>query len=167
MRQKTQPLFIAGLVLLALAPQAALADAEALRQCRALGDAAARLACYDAIALPAPQPAAGVAPATPAAVASAAVPAVATRQARFGLPEERRPAGEAERMDSRIDGRFEGWGPRGRIRLANGQVWQVTDDSRGAYWLDSPKVTVRRGALGSYLMEIEGVRTLVRVVRLE
>lgn len=162
------------LLLLTLAPPAALADPGALRQCRALADAAARLACYDAIALPAggaavPAPAAAAVPApAPAPVAApAAAPTAAALAARFGLPEERRPADHIERIESRIEGRFEGWAPRSLIRLANGQVWQVTDDSRGAYWLDSPPVVVRRAALGSYMIEIEGVRAHVRVRRLQ
>lgn len=138
-------------VLLALVPDAVRADDESLRRCRALAADAARLACYDAIAL---------APA-PAAAAASAVAAPATR---FGLP-----AGpdRIERVESRIDGRFEGWRPLDRIRLANGQVWQVIDGSSGAYWLDSPRVAVRRGALGSFALEIEGVTPFVRVRRIE
>ncbi len=135
---------VAVALLLALTCQAAWADPDALRRCRALADSAARLACYDAIAVPAT---AGGLPAE-----------------RFGLTEEPSPV---DRIESRIEGRFEGWGPRGRLRLANGQIWQVVDDSRGVYWLDSPRVVVRRGALGSYVLEIEGVRTLVRVRRIE
>lgn len=151
---------VAAALLLALASQAAWADPDALRRCRALADAAARLACYDAIATPAAAAAAAAAP----GAAPATAPAGGPSAARFGLPEEPSPV---DRIESRIAGRFEGWGPRDRIRLANGQVWQVADDSRGAYWLDSPRVVVRRGALGSFLLEIEGVRALVRVRRIE
>jgi hypothetical protein len=151
---------VAAALLLALASQAAWADPDALRRCRALADDAARLACYDAIATPAAAAAAAAAP----AAAPATAPAGGPSAARFGLPEEPSPV---DRIESRIAGRFEGWGPRDRIRLANGQVWQVADDSRGAYWLDSPRVVVRRGALGSFLLEIEGVRALVRVRRIE
>jgi hypothetical protein len=145
---------VAAALLMALASQAAWADPDALRRCRALADDAARLACYDAIATPAAATAAAAAPS----------PAGSLPTARFGLPEEPPPV---DRIESRIEGRFEGWGPRGRIRLANGQVWQVADDSRGAYWFDSLRVVVRRGALGGFLLEIEGVRALVRVRRLE
>ncbi|MEY3271149.1 MAG: hypothetical protein RLZZ341_50 [Pseudomonadota bacterium] len=154
-----QPI-VAAALMLALASQAAWADPDALRRCRALADDAARLACYDAIATPAAAAAAAAAP----AAAPATAPAGGPSAARFGLPEEPSPV---DRIESRIAGRFEGWGPRDRIRLANGQVWQVADDSRGAYWLDSPRVVVRRGALGSFLLEIEGVRALVRVRRIE
>lgn len=144
--------FSAVLSLLVAAATVARADEHALRQCRGLADAAQRLACYDAIVL------------RPVAPAAAAAPAPAPEADRFGraaAPE--RP----ERVETRIEGRFEGWGPRQRIRLANGQVWQVTDDSRGDYWLDSPRVVVRRAALGGFVLEIEGVNALLRVRRVD
>jgi hypothetical protein len=143
---------------------------EGLRQCRGIAEAAARLACYDALPLAA---AAGAAP--PAAPAVAAVAPVATAPAapsphsRFGLPppRERAEGRDEARMETRIDGRFEGWRPRDRIRLANGQVWEVTDTSSGSYWLMNPRAVVRPGALGSFMLEIEGVRALIRVRRIE
>lgn len=138
-------------LLLAHLPGAVLADDDSLRRCRALAADAARLACYDAIAL---------APAAAAAAASA----VAAPAARFGLPEG---PDRIERVQSRIEGRFEGWRPLDRFRLANGQVWQVIDGSTGVYWLESPRVAVRRGALGSFVLEIEGVKPFVRVRRIE
>jgi hypothetical protein len=125
----------------------AQADEAALQRCRGVAEAAARLACYDAIVV------------RPAAVAASAPVAE-----RFGLPA----AAEAvDRIESRINGRFEGWRGRDRIRLANGQVWQVVDDSTGVYWLDSPRVVVRRGALGSFVLEIEGANRAPRVRRVE
>ncbi|MFN9744274.1 MAG: hypothetical protein ACK57B_01335 [Betaproteobacteria bacterium] len=150
------PILVVAL-LLTLASQAAWADPDALRRCRALADGAARRACYDASPAPA-------ATASPAAAVAPPSGAGSAKAARFGLPDEPSPA---DRIESRIEGRFEGWEPRARIRLANGQVWQVVDDSRGAYWLDSPRVVVRRGALGSYMLEVEGVRAFVRVRRIE
>jgi hypothetical protein len=128
---------------------AAFADTEALRRCRSLVADTARLACYDAIALPAT--------AAPAASSPAAVPAAT----QFGLPQSQ------DRIESRIEGRFEGWSPRSRIRLANGQVWQVVDDSSGSYWLDRPRAVVRRGAFGSFVMDVEGANVLIRVRRVE
>jgi len=119
-----------------------------------------RLACYDAIALGAAGPGGA------ASAASAAGPSLSSAPpaARFGLPAAPEPV---ERIESHIAGRFEGWRAGERIRLANGQLWQVADDSSAAYWLDSPKVVVRRGALGSYWLDVEGARRSVRVRRLE
>ena len=134
----------------------AMADDAALRQCRALANDAARLACYDAMPLQAP-----VAPSAP----SVPPPTVATAPvSSFGLAR----ADEAtQTITSSIAGVFEGWDPGSRIRLANGQLWQVVDDSRGTYYLRDPKVVVRRAALGSFVLDIEGVKRLPRVRRLE
>src|SRR5258708_5538275 len=155
----------------------AQADDGAVARCRAIADPATRLACYDAIALPATPvaakapapveersvvkapPAAGliIAPAkTPAPVEERVVPntTVAKGTEQFGL-ENRRPADEAQEIVSRIDGPFEGWVPNQRIRLANGQVWQIADDSSKWFSADSPKVTIWRGALGTFYMNVE------------
>ena len=126
------------------------ADDSALRRCRALADAAARLACYDALPLGAPT----------VAASAAAAPTAAT----FGL--QRADDGLLE-IVSTIPGLFEGWRPGDRIRLANGQLWQVTDDSSAIYNLRDPKVTVRRAAMGTFVLDIEGARRLPRVRRLE
>ena len=133
---------------------ATAADDGALRQCRALTDAAARLACYDALPLAAPSTVSATAP-----PAAAAAPAAA-----FGLlpPEEK-----VQEITSTIPGLFDGWGPRSLIRLANGQVWQVTDDSRAVYALRDPKVRVKRASLGSFVLDIEGANLLPRVRRVE
>jgi hypothetical protein len=148
-----KPIVPCTLLALLMTAAAARADDDALRRCRAIAEAPARLACYDAIV-----------PARAAAAPAAASAAAPNAASRFGLSA---PADAVERVESRIEGRFEGWNPRGLFRLANGQVWQVADDSRGVYWLESPKVVVRRGALGSYLLEIEGTTAMVRVRRVE
>ena len=148
------------------------AQGRDLAACRALTDAAARLACYDALPLPtaaataaapsakAAPAAAVVVPAAPAAPAAAAVPVAAPN---FG--QERRD--EPQALQSSIPGFFEGWGPRTRIRLANGQVWQVVDDSQGVYALTDAKVTVRRAMLGGFVLEIAGANKAPRVRRVE
>jgi hypothetical protein len=185
------PRFFGACLLLAAGSVAA--QDEGLRHCRSLTDAAERLACYDglplkaaAAAVPAPQAATPAAPPKPAAAiavvpvppvtsaatavaAMAPAPTAATAPAapatsNFGLEA---PRDEAAQVSSHIAGRFEGWGPRSRIKLANGQVWQVSDDSSAVYDLLDPRVTVRRAALGSFMMEIDGARRAPRVRRLE
>lgn len=154
----------ACLLLLLFVSNAALADEAGLQRCRAIADATARLACYDALALqPAPaKPAA--APAKPAAAAPA--PDSRATAAQFGL-EDRKPAPVLASIDSHIPGRFDGWGPGATIRLANGQSWQVADGSSGAHWIENPKVRVRRGALGAFYLEIEGTNRSPRVTRVQ
>ena len=119
-----------------------------------MADARARLACYDAVPLTAP--AAAPAPATPAATPSLV--------SSFGLT---RPDQKLPDIRSHIVGVFEGWEARTRIPLANGQVWQISDDSSASYNLRDPKVTVRRAAMGSYMLDIEGAKNMPRVRRIE
>lgn len=174
------------LLVATLSPALAHADAQALARCRALADAPARLACYDAIELPgtaptapaAPAPApnpAPVATAAPVAVAPAPVTATAAAPAApvaapaprdFGL-ESRAAAEQSIELRSQVRGRFEGWQQRTRIPLVNGQVWEVTESSRAAYWLDGPAVRVTRHPFGGFVMEIDGVARVLRVRRLE
>ncbi|HUR19829.1 MAG TPA: hypothetical protein VMZ90_03420 [Vicinamibacterales bacterium] len=147
------------------------ADDAALRRCRALKEASARLACYDAVPLQAPggpalpqaaaQPAPSAAP-QPAAPASPAE----TPEARFGM-ERRVAAAELPTIESYIPGPFQGWGPNYRIRLANGQVWQIADDSGRRMDVRDPKVTVRRGALGAFFLDFEGDNRSPRVKRIQ
>ncbi len=153
---------------LSLATAAQAQDPAALRQCRALADTAARLACYDAIPLPAvpvvPAAAPVARPATPVAAPVALTAPAPVPEAQFGLPT---PADRVQEIVTRYDGLFEGWRPDERIRLANGQVWQVVDGSSGVYNLKSPKVTIRRGALGRFVLDIEGANKTPTVRRTE
>jgi hypothetical protein len=154
-------------VFLLLASNIALADDAGLLRCRAIRDSAARLACYDALEVPSvpqAQPAsragAQPVPAQPAAQPAAQAPE------QFGL-EHRKQAATLDAIESTIPGAFEGWRPKSNIRLANGQVWQVADDSSGVVYGSNPKVRVRRGALGAFYLEIEGTNRSPRVVRLQ
>ncbi len=175
----TATLLLSGGALRAQAP------AAALEGCRALTAGTARLACYDALlppraaptttantapALPAPASAARVSvptppPAAPLAPAAAANAAQLERQ--FGLEDRRAQEERAQRVQSRIAGRFEGWGPKEKLTLANGQVWQIQDESVAAYSLNSPIVEIERGAFGSFFMRIEGVAQVPKVRRLQ
>ncbi len=164
---KSVPLWPA--LLAAIAPLAAGAAIDAdLVRCRAIGADAPRLACYDALAgapasaAAAPAPVAPMpAPAAPPAPV-AAVPAAP----EFGF-ESRLPASAPDAVESRIPGRFDGWEPGQKIRLENGQVWQVIDGSRGVVAARDPKVRVTRAAMGTFFLEIEGRRQAPRVRRLE
>jgi len=140
----------------ALAPVQALAQTDEALRCRALSDERERLACFDRWA-------AGLA--TPAEKPKAQAPA-STAPADFGLPSKPVAPG-ADRVESRFEGLFEGWQPRQLIRLANGQRWQVAEDSSAYMHLKSPRITVRRNAFGAFLMEFEGSNKVVQVRRVE
>lgn len=147
------------LLLVASALSPAIADSTALQRCRDLRDPAPRLACYDAIPLTA-------APA--AAPAVAATPTAPPPGATFGLESRAMPLqAVVPSIESAIEGTFDGWLPRGQLKLANGQVWEVTDGSTAAYDLKkSPKVKITRGVSGTFFMAIEGVAQTPRVRRL-
>jgi hypothetical protein len=124
----------------------ALADDAAIQRCREVPDAVRRLACYDAITVP----------------AKGAVPQPSPDQ--FGMDRQARKS-EPEVLESQILGRFTGWRPQDRIELANGQIWQVSDDSHAALDLLNPKVAVRRGSFSAFFLEVEGTNRSPRVKR--
>jgi hypothetical protein len=128
-------------------------------KCRALKEPVERLACFDAIVPPS---------------ATAEAPGATTDPARqdadprqsFGLATPK-PAQTIEAIESSIVGTFDGWELGTQIRLSNGQIWQVIDDTRGAFSLRDPAVRVVRGVLGSHFMEIAGVTRAPRVRRIK
>jgi len=152
-----------------------------LRRCRVITDSAARIACYDAIALPAEAitgqrqatngtagPGGARALSAVTSAASASVPAVASPSPPlrdFGLP-ERAATALPQSIDSAIEGDFDGWTAGARLRLANGQVWEIVDGSTASYQLRDPKVRISRGLLGSFFISIEGVAQSPRVRRI-
>ena len=158
----------------------ALANDAAILRCRALADAAPRLACYDAMTVasaltPAPANAA-VAPArlptnltnnTPALAAPSAPAVAKTEVEKFGLIDKTVKKDELDLIESSIPGSFEGWTATTVFRLANGQVWRVNDDSARPHYVDNPKVKITRGALGAFYMEIQGTKIAPRVKRVK
>jgi hypothetical protein len=146
-----------GLVLLCAAVPG-LADDAALARCRKIAEAAQRLACYDAIALAGPVAAPASAPAvTPAPPRQGA-------ELDFGAPAK---PPQIEFIESTLAEETDGWGANTRFRLANGQVWQVADDSSGFLRPGVRKVRVRRGAFGAFYIEFEDSNRSPRVRRVQ
>jgi hypothetical protein len=170
----------ASLALALLASSLAHAiDDSAFARCRGIADTANRLACYDALPMnvtPAatqapPIAAPKAAPAKPSSQSPTASPPAAPQQQAaaqsFGM-ENRAPEVELPTtMQSTIPGHFEGWGPKARIKLANGQVWQIADDSQAYFNLDNPKVVIRRGMMGGFFLEVENSNRSPRVRRVQ
>jgi hypothetical protein len=164
----------------ALSAGAAFADDAAILKCRSLPDTASRLACYDAIPVgaapvaaaaapaPAPAPAARAVAAAPAPVAVAA-PAASPEQS-FGLRPvvKKQQDVEPSSIRSSVVGRFDGWGPGTIFRLANGQVWKVTDDTDAVLPIvQNPNVEITRGLIGAYFLQVEGHANSARVARVK
>jgi hypothetical protein len=151
------------------------ADDAALLRCRAVADAAARVACYDAI--PLAQQGAAATAATAATTAPSAVPqsAAAKREADIaafgaaqGAPAVREKDKPLQSYDTTIAGRFDGWEPNQTIKLTNGQAWRVVDGSIGTMRAAvNPKVTVRKGMLGAIFLDIDGAYQSPKVMRVQ
>ena len=134
-----------------------LADDAAMLKCRALPDAGARLACYDAIQLGA----------GPQVAAAPAVPA-RSKEADFGIEEKKRRAAQPQSISSTIAGDFQGWGPSSQIRLANGQVWRIIDGSEAVLApMHNPKVTIERNMFGTLFLKVEGTNNSAKVRRVQ
>lgn len=150
------------LALLLLASGSALANDAALLKCRAVTDVAARVACYDAIPVGAAQRAA------PAAGAAVAAAPAASAEENFGLEAVKQREAQPKSVQSTIVGRFEGWGPGSRIRLANGQVWRVVDGSDAVLApRDDVKVSIERNLFGTIFMRVDGTNASAKVRRVE
>jgi hypothetical protein len=161
-----------ALALLLLATTtAAFADDAGMLRCRAIKDSTARLACYDAIAVPSSAPAAAAqpkagAPAATTGAAPKAAAAPATPAQQFGM-EAKTPVGQLDAIESTIPGMFEGWGPNTIIALANGQSWQISDGSTGYIRSENVKVKIRRAFMGSFVIEFEGSNRVAKVRRVK
>lgn len=133
------------LLLLLVAGSASAADSDVM-QCRTLKDGVQRLACYDAMAVG----------------GALAAPTRKVMEQSFGLSEKR--VG-LDIIDSTIVGKFDGWEPDQLIKLANGQVWRVSDDSNGVVYGTDLKVQIERNLLGAMTMVIAGSNKAPRVKR--
>lgn len=170
-----------GLLCLACAGTSEAADSLGkLLACRSLGDAAARLACFDreaAALAPGPAahaspPAGGSMPAVPSAVAAASAP---DAKQQFGLPERTvaaqevaagtRPA-EAKKIEAHVT-RFAP-GPDGRLvfTLDNDQVWRQLLSEGDLLMNPGDAVTISRGFLGSFWLQTSNGRGC-KVTRLQ
>ena len=131
------------LLALLLVSNVALANEAAILRCRGIAEVTPRLACYDAMELAAKVV---VAPSKPVAVVPQPAPAVVakTEVEKFGLVDK-------------------GWEATTAFRLANGQVWRVSDDSARPHYVDNPKIQITRGAFGAFYMKIRGTKIAPRV----
>jgi hypothetical protein len=67
-------------------------------------------------------------------------------------------------VESRLAGDFDGWTARTVFTLENGQRWKVEGNSSYVSpGIPKPAVKITPGALGSFWMTIEGVKTRAKV----
>jgi hypothetical protein len=137
------------------------AEQQTLRDCIALDDPAARLACYDAVmGRPAGGGAAGASAPAPAAPA-VPVPAPLPIAADFGMANS-----SLDSISARIVGKFTEWQNGTLIRLDNGQVWRAVVDRTSVYpnVPEDAEVEITRGVFG-YRLEIKAIGRLIPVRR--
>jgi hypothetical protein len=145
---------------------------QGLIACRALTDAAARLACLDretallaeAIQTKPPQPAASAAPTVvPAPVpAPAAAPPALDAAQQFGLRKDPvaqkemaagTRAADVEKIHARLGTLVTAGGGLLVFTLDNGQVWKQTLTSEELLLKPGDTVTISKGWLGSYILK--------------
>ncbi|HZV56521.1 MAG TPA: hypothetical protein VFF89_02505 [Sphingobium sp.] len=158
----------------------ALDPLDAIGVCSRISKKDARLECYDQVArdsasgrLQSSAPASQQGWAAPVGGAQTPAPQSAQAPAASGFGAEALPRTQAERREtsgpdsleaqvaSSTDNGLGQW----RIRLADGAVWQMTERvSMFRPPAPNETVTIRKGALGSYLMDV-GKQGSVRVTR--
>ena len=167
---KCRRLVITGFLALLSSP--ASAESPAAEDCGLLADDQERLACYDA-AFPADS--ADEAPAPRSDVAHDALIQAeedstmeTSDDADFGAEQVEQ---RIDRLEARLVGDFNGWSGNTRFRLDNGQVWQQTKNYIRDYEprepIPQPRVTISRGLMGSYNLQVEGVKRIVQVKRIK
>jgi hypothetical protein len=115
--------------------------ASAMERCAIIADATLRVACYDALAGRQAAP----------SVAAPSPTAPPPPKDAFGLTAVQRPAPEqVQSIDARVVGFGRSANDRPTVRLDNGQLWEL--DAADPLLAAAEPVTIRRGALGSFLM---------------
>ena len=139
------------------------------RRVLALGPAAAVTMVADA----GPAPTISTNPVPPRAEPAAGQPGPETPlqgEAAFGQEQMLREAIEVSHkiprvVTTRFLGTFRGWTGNTRFELENGQVWRQVDDSVFAVNLVNLSVTIKKGALGTFFLSVEGYGSRVKVER--
>ena len=162
--------------MLAAAGMSLTANAADLAVCARLTDDAQRLACYDAAvrleaAATAEQPARHVEkepqdpPPAPAAVTVQAPPAVEQASAaEFGMETKQVEKRQLDALQARVQKVRKD--PYGRliVTLDNGQVWRQSES--GSYPLaDGDRITIERGFLSAFYLQVDGLNRRIKVQR--
>lgn len=141
----------------ALADTGTIVPAAALQNCALISTAPERLACYDKLAGRAPHvltrvPAASGGAVSPAGTAAAATKPPAPSPDSFGLYAAEHPAAPAPAatLSAKVVGLGSSAGGHPTVALEGGQLWEL--DEADALLADGDLVTIKRAALGSYLL---------------
>jgi hypothetical protein len=142
----------ASIALLAAAlPGLAASSGESLQGCAAIPADAQRLACFDRLAA---QSAAGK---LPVAAAVPAAPATAVQPPAFGLYKSEHPAAVEQAISAKITAFGRRADGKPTIALEGNGLWELEDSD--PLMAVGDVVTIRRSALGSFMLETPTHRT--------
>jgi hypothetical protein len=162
----------AVLILLAPAAFATSVDLKTqLQSCQQIAEEEQRLSCFDQIVSQLDLSVTSDVGSTTAAAAvsstaeKSAVPQPEEMKAKFGLKKPNREA-QVQEISSLVKSTAFDLRKKLVITLENGQQWRQTDQAQLNIQAGD-RCTVKRGALGSFLLGIEGVNKKIRVRRVE
>ncbi|MRX27172.1 hypothetical protein [Kangiella sp. HZ709] len=127
-----------------------------VQECMDVKDNAKRLACYDSFFKK----------------QSLTLPTENTKKAPqkteslFGL-EQQIAARQPNQLNFKLQGKFKRWKKGMKLNTAEGQIWLIKGRHNIYYPIEDPKIIIRKGSLGSYLMNIEGLNTTFKVKRVK
>lgn len=105
----------------------------------------------------------------PAGTSAVATTGAVTAPADGQRAEQDQEAEDAKLIQSRITGEFNGWDGNTVFRLDNGMVWKQDEDDvfRARPAVHNPVVTIKRGMLRGWRLQVEGYDEKVKVERLQ
>jgi len=74
---------------------------------------------------------------------------------------------EPDEINTSVVGVFNGWSGKTEFTLQNGQVWQQSGNGMLTAKIESPKIRIRRGLFGSYILTVEGFNSSIKVKRIK
>lgn len=74
---------------------------------------------------------------------------------------------EPEEINSRILGVFNGWSGETTFELQNGQIWKKSGNGFLSANVNNPKINIKKGALGSFTLSVEGFNSSIKVKRIK
>jgi hypothetical protein len=74
---------------------------------------------------------------------------------------------EANEISSKIIGQFTGWDGDTEFKLENGQIWKQSGIGFLKVSMNNPKVKIKEGTFGGYILSVEGYNSRVKVRRVK
>ena len=74
---------------------------------------------------------------------------------------------DANEINSRIVGKFNGWTGETQFQLENGQIWRQSGNGFLRVSMNNTKVKIEAGMFGGYILSVEGYNSRVKVKRVK